>query len=386
MCAHFELHSLPKVAGDMTEPCEDRPPVRNTFIHFDVPAYGGKRRTLRRNQTDPADACVAWPEAPLQTPRSPEVTSAKTDLFGYGPAEFGIESPISIKSTEDDGMRTPDMLSYDFTFSNVSSDDECQDEELAWRSIPPRPVSISLSNTIHAPYHFGHPDVFSKLCNQQLTGSHPSGMAESVSTESTCGSPEKTQGLASKPEWTPKTPECCPEWTPEPALLFTPPPFPSWACASMPMSSFMFTQGGLGVRFNFTLRRAPGVGVGLDLVRAPDDRSLIVQSVLPCGAMEAWNRQAIAGPNGGKAVVPGDRLVRVNESSDCDAMLGECQDKVLLKLSFARGNVDGERQPMQQSSESAQWSSTMGVACDDRQTCGNGCEPMGRARLSASVA
>jgi len=95
------------------------------------------------------------------------------------------------------------------------------------------------------------------------------------------------------------------------------------------------------VCYGLTLRRADGVGLGMDVLRSDENRTLLVTSVLAGGAVEAWNRQVVGSPNAGKAVVPGDKLVRVNSCHGCcDAMLAECRDKLLVKLLLVRGGLD----------------------------------------------
>mmetsp|Transcript_50018 Transcript_50018/g.116094 ORF Transcript_50018/g.116094 Transcript_50018/m.116094 type:complete len:302 (+) Transcript_50018:87-992(+) len=113
--------------------------------------------------------------------------------------------------------------------------------------------------------------------------------------------------------------------------------------ASSPASPLLLFEGG-GVLFGFTLRRADGTGLGLSFMRSDNDRALLVQGVLPNGAIEAWNRQVVGSPNAGKAVVPGDKLVRVNTTSgSCESMVNECRNKLLVKLLFVRGGLDCEK-------------------------------------------
>lgn len=123
----------------------------------------------------------------------------------------------------------------------------------------------------------------------------------------------------SQPEMPQHTPrqEHVPECTPEP-------PSPEIA------SPYLFF-------FSFTLRKADGVGLGLDLQRSIDNRVLVVREVAPKGAIDAWNRQAVKGPHEEKALNPGDKIVCVNDRTDCDSMLAECTEKFLVKISVVRG-------------------------------------------------
>lgn len=91
-----------------------------------------------------------------------------------------------------------------------------------------------------------------------------------------------------------------------------------------------------GFFFRFTIRRADGVGLGLELLRWGGGRALIVQAVLEGGAIEAWNRQFRDGLESERAVRPGDVLVSVNDQVECQSMLEECRSKFLLRLGIAR--------------------------------------------------
>jgi len=139
-----------------------------------------------------------------------------------------------------------------------------------------------------------------------------------------------------------------PDWTPEPPpqQQQQPAPWPSpipAAVSNTPTSPFMLFDSG-AVFYGFTLRRADGVGLGMDVARSDGNRTLLVTSVLAGGAVEAWNRQVVGSQNAGKAVVPGDKIVRVNSCQGCcEGMLAECRDKLLVKLLLVRGGVDCEQ-------------------------------------------
>lgn len=90
--------------------------------------------------------------------------------------------------------------------------------------------------------------------------------------------------------------------------------------------------------FSFTLRKADGTDLGLNVSHHEEDKVLRVESVRAEGAVEAWNRQCIGSTASEKAVMPGDRIVSVNSvARDPKAMLEECRDKQLLKLTVVRG-------------------------------------------------
>lgn len=106
---------------------------------------------------------------------------------------------------------------------------------------------------------------------------------------------------------------------------------------AVPPSPFVICEGG-GCVFGFTLRRAEGVEVGLKV--NDEENSLVISSILPGGAIEAWNRQCVGGPAAGKALTPGDRIVCVNSASDSKSMLEECRAKQMLRFTVTRGNPD----------------------------------------------
>lgn len=90
--------------------------------------------------------------------------------------------------------------------------------------------------------------------------------------------------------------------------------------------------------FSFTLRKADGTDLGLNVSHHEEDKALRVESVRPEGAVEAWNRQCLGSAASEKAVLPGDKIVSVNGvANDPAKMLEECRDRQLLKLTVVRG-------------------------------------------------
>lgn len=112
-----------------------------------------------------------------------------------------------------------------------------------------------------------------------------------------------------------------------PALLLPPPP--------------ESTSSG----FVFSIRKVDGGELGLDVVEAGE--ALRVEAILHGGAVEAWNRQLVAGREASagdveRLVRPGDLILKVNNiSGNPLLMMNECRDQKLLKLSMARG-LSGE--------------------------------------------
>merc|ERR1719408_432190 len=92
--------------------------------------------------------------------------------------------------------------------------------------------------------------------------------------------------------------------------------------------------------FSFTLRKADGSDLGLNVSHHEDDKALRVEGVRPEGAVEAWNRQCVGSTASEKAIIAGDRIISVNGVvSDPLKMLEECRDKQLLKLTVVRGEA-----------------------------------------------
>jgi len=94
--------------------------------------------------------------------------------------------------------------------------------------------------------------------------------------------------------------------------------------------------------FNITLRKADDTSLGLSVTAAEDGQVLLVEGVVPGGAVESWNRQCFGDPSGERVVVAGDRIVCVNGiQNDVDKMLKECSTQRLVKLVIARGTGGG---------------------------------------------
>lgn len=91
--------------------------------------------------------------------------------------------------------------------------------------------------------------------------------------------------------------------------------------------------------FSFTLRKADGADLGLNVTPQHIDKVLQVDGVRPDGAVQAWNRQCAGSPSAEKAVMKGDKIISVNNIVyDAMRMLEECQNKQLLKLTIVRGD------------------------------------------------
>lgn len=100
------------------------------------------------------------------------------------------------------------------------------------------------------------------------------------------------------------------------------------------------SSSGSSAVFNFTLRKADDTELGLDVKPDYEKQVLVVESIRPEGAIEAWNRQCIGNSCPDKIVRPGDRITSVNGlSNQPDKMLEECRTRQLLKLAILRGEA-----------------------------------------------
>lgn len=89
--------------------------------------------------------------------------------------------------------------------------------------------------------------------------------------------------------------------------------------------------------FSFTLRKADGADLGLNVSHSKTEQVLNVEGVRADGAVEAWNKQCAGSIHQEKTVIVGDRIIGVNSIAyDPEKMLEECRDKQLLKLTIVR--------------------------------------------------
>lgn len=109
------------------------------------------------------------------------------------------------------------------------------------------------------------------------------------------------------------------------------------ADAVAPVTSSVAVGSKPAPTFTLTLRRAEQVPLGLEVKGDHGASCLIVEQVMPGGAVEAWNRQC-AGDT--REIKTGDRIIRINGAEDADSMRMECLSKHLLKMTVLRGSVD----------------------------------------------
>ncbi|CAJ1345070.1 unnamed protein product, partial [Effrenium voratum] len=88
--------------------------------------------------------------------------------------------------------------------------------------------------------------------------------------------------------------------------------------------------------FTFTIRKADNTDMGLDVASSDQWQGLLVEGILPGGAVEAWNRQQDPGKVS-RELRPGDVILQINNETGAEAMLRECTQKMLVKLTVKRG-------------------------------------------------
>lgn len=108
-----------------------------------------------------------------------------------------------------------------------------------------------------------------------------------------------------------------------------------------PATPGQFTDPAAPFKFTFTLRKADGADLGLNVSHQGEDTVLRVEGVRPEGAVDAWNRQcASSQATMMKEVRAGDIITSVNDvSGDPVKMLEQCRDKQLLKLAVERNRM-----------------------------------------------
>jgi len=94
--------------------------------------------------------------------------------------------------------------------------------------------------------------------------------------------------------------------------------------------------------FGFTIRVAGGTELGLatsvptDPVSGKDALYLRIDTVLPGGAVDAWNRQCGSSGAPEKVLLAGDKVIRVNTTGDAEAMRREFATSRLLRMVIVR--------------------------------------------------
>jgi hypothetical protein len=106
-----------------------------------------------------------------------------------------------------------------------------------------------------------------------------------------------------------------------------------------PMCLQLYDPSQCYLPFSFTLRLEDKGGLGVELGSLSSYCHPVVRTIVPGRALEAWNRQCLFGnnvANMSRYVSPGDLLLSVNGKFDCHEIIHECQEKLLLKMTFGR--------------------------------------------------
>lgn len=120
---------------------------------------------------------------------------------------------------------------------------------------------------------------------------------------------------------------------------------PGMKSPAIPASPFVICESG-GSVFGFTLRKADDCSLGLDVDHTDVGNYLKVTGVKAGGAMQAWNKQCVGGRAAEKAIVAGDKIVKVNNATTATEMLRECREQKLLRFTVQRGEVDDDFDPL----------------------------------------
>lgn len=287
--------------------------VKNTFVHINIPDRheGGKpKRVLRPCNTEPADM--------LLTPQGKhQDTMIPCNAVPSDPSTVPMPLPVT------EASRTEPPVSG--LASNVQSS-----------------VSIPFSdNTVVIPENINPADKFSEIWEQSImyTPPHSPRIAETPTTPDEMWTPQQTwqwdDFIGQMPS--PQTPNTSPSTQLPEYSWETPPLCASPSSPVLPTNPMSTLMANSGIKtFNFTLRRAHGVGLGVDMLPNSVSQMLIVRTILAGGAIEAWNWQCVGGPKASMCVMPGDLVMSVNSKTNVQEMLEECEKNVLLNLHIAR--------------------------------------------------
>mmetsp|Transcript_109262 Transcript_109262/g.308233 ORF Transcript_109262/g.308233 Transcript_109262/m.308233 type:complete len:326 (+) Transcript_109262:125-1102(+) len=300
-------------------------PVKNTFVHFDAGAEGN-RRPLRKNNTDPASP--RYHNNVLSPAARVTLTPVRAEE-DEGPEER-LEQKLEEEPEEPDEEEEPQPG------LDVGATPEHSPRNSAGGAEPPTAQTVlSVTGTVpRTPITllerlgFDSDPIPGFPCGPAATPA-PQGIRQPTSPS--------TPPRALRPPAAAAT-----AWTPEkmlaPVAAASPPTAAICRSHATPPSGPSVVLDGDGIFFTFTIRRDDNVSLGLNVSQSTDGKALLVHSVRPGGAIDAWNKQCITADNGcGKHVMPADKVVSVNGRTDCSGMLLEIKDNLLLKLVVVRG-------------------------------------------------
>lgn len=272
-----------------TSRCGPTLPVKNTFIHFGGLRQQNNGRSLRRWRTDPEDPM------PLSLACMKSESASTASLALSNDSCSTTEPPSEIDALEVAPLGA--LACFDLADATLRTPEQSP-RHSRWESpeeITPAPAAQAAARENLQPLH----DV-------ALRPLSPMSMRPQSSASSLSSSPASSgflDGAINSLSGTPST---------------------------------SFLAG--GVCFDFTLRLADNIGLGLDLEPCTYGReALFVQGVLQNGAIAAWNKQCFDGfAKRPKSVWPGDAIVSVNGKTDNSSMIHECKTQMLLKLTLFR--------------------------------------------------
>jgi len=290
--------------------------------------------------------CIA---SPL---KSPTLTAEGRSNGQFAQAEdigtrFYIASPLKSPTLAAEGCSSPPgTASTDASGTTVasvavsrSSSDWCtleqlQSPQLSFAScgamalgatgqlpeVPPFPFPDSqAASAVHSPGHLASP------------GAPPAAVTSPFLLAEALGTPDDTT-VAAGP---------CPQPTPlslASSLPLSPVPKAHGQETSHPFGVVGFSPCLANHTFRFTLRKADNTDLGLVVSPVDDGQALYIENIRTEGAVEAWNRQCMNAASLEKVVIRGDRITSVNSVTlNADAMLLECKERQLLKITVVRG-------------------------------------------------
>lgn len=324
-------------------------PVLNTFIHLEEPDAKSRRRCLRRISTDPTEPVVFTKKRetvgePAPTPQRPAEKDAVSEVKQ---TNFRVDG-ARLSSTDTRIVKTQYPIVLTLT-PRKTSDRKGGASFKASRGVceaqlkhnDPSPgltqVTVKIAKVVHTLSHD-----FSCRSLLKLPGTYNLHGFTSVDIsielaaakeEAECSEQSEESTDIAEEAWqhdSCNTPSTCspPSSAPATPWLSTPVATPR---SSRHQAS---PEGELDFTFEFTMRRADGYTVGLDV--ALDRGYVMVNQVHPGGAIHSWNMQCQQNDvMGVKAVVPGDVLLSVNGKTTHQEIVDEFS-KYLLRFTVVR--------------------------------------------------
>jgi len=290
--------------------------VKNTFIDIDQQgnSLNERSRVLRKTRTDPDD------EVRFLLPRLPCMAPPTCAPHAEVPAEFEAEAEAEdeVEAEADGEVERGDAISErDLEYASSESTNDCSsvghaDGEPCIHTpelTPRRPESPWGSGATPSSSSDTPPRYYSQAELQQHLEEH-----------------HRMASAAWLPQWVPTTPT-----TRVPATPTT------RTAVEVAAASVTQSPAGPPDQITFTLRLASkgDLGVVWRSAEATSDGKLMVDRVITGSTLEAWNRRCSEGGSAaGKRVAPGAVLLAVNDQTTRQAMLDECKEKMLLKLTF----------------------------------------------------